>query len=85
MSRDCQHGRQTGKCSECDVEELEHENRLLRARNERLERETAIAIGPFFLKRYDDDSLWLGHESGEGMQVRNHRVLEVFNELWKEF
>lgn len=39
MSRDCQHGRQTGHCADCDVEELEHEHRLMRARNERLERE----------------------------------------------
>ena len=44
-----------------------------------------INIGPFYLKRYDQDSFWLGHEGGEGMQVRSHRVLEVFNELWKEF
>jgi hypothetical protein len=44
-----------------------------------------VAIGPFYLKRYDEHSFWLGHESGEGMQVRNHRVLDVFNELWKEF
>jgi hypothetical protein len=39
MNRDCEHGRQRGKCADCDVAELEHENRLLRARNERLERE----------------------------------------------
>lgn len=39
MNRDCQHGRQVGKCAECDVGELEQENRLLRARNERLEKE----------------------------------------------
>lgn len=85
MSRDCQHGRQTGKCADCDVEELEHENRLLRARNERLEREAGISIGPFCMKRYDEHSFWLVHESGEGMQVRDHRVLDVLNELWKEF
>jgi hypothetical protein len=45
----------------------------------------SITIGPFQLKRYDDDSMWLEYENGEGMQVRNHRVLDVFNELWKEF
>ena len=45
----------------------------------------SIIIGPFQLKRYDEDSMWLEYETGEGMQVRNHRVLEVFNELWKEF
>lgn len=44
-----------------------------------------ITIGPFYLKRYDEHSFWLGHESGEGMQVRDHRVLDVLNELWKEF
>jgi hypothetical protein len=44
-----------------------------------------ITVGPFFLKRYDEHSFWLGHESGEGMQVRDHRVLDVLNELWKEF
>lgn len=39
MTRDCRHGRQVDKCADCDVDELEHENRLLRARNERLEKE----------------------------------------------
>ena len=39
MIRDCEHGRQVGKCADCDVAELEQENRLLRARNERLQRE----------------------------------------------
>lgn len=38
MNRDCQHGRQQGKCSDCDIEILEQENRSIRARNERLER-----------------------------------------------
>jgi len=37
VTRDCVHGRQVGKCADCDVAELEQENRLLRARNERLE------------------------------------------------
>jgi hypothetical protein len=41
MTRDCVHGRQVSKCADCDVAELEQENRLLRARNERLERELA--------------------------------------------
>ena len=41
--RDCQHGRQTGKCSDCDIETLELENRMMRERNERLEQELAIA------------------------------------------
>ena len=44
-----------------------------------------ITVGPFFLKHYDEHSFWLGHESGEGMQVRDHRVLDMLNELWKEF
>jgi hypothetical protein len=43
--RDCEHGRQVGHCPECDVFELEQENRLLRARNERLERELANVTG----------------------------------------
>lgn len=37
--RDCTHGRQIGKCSDCDIETLEVENRMLRARCERLEME----------------------------------------------
>lgn len=39
--RDCQHGRLARSCPECTmadtIAELEQENRLLRARNERLE------------------------------------------------
>lgn len=42
MSRDCEHGCQVGKCADCDVAELEQENRLLRARNERLELELEL-------------------------------------------
>jgi hypothetical protein len=57
----------------------------LRAALEQPEQEIALTIGPFYLKRYDEHSFLLGHESGEGMQVRDHRVLEIFNELWKEF
>lgn len=52
---------------------------------ESLPKPETVTIGPFCLQRYDQDSFWLGHESGEGMQVKNHRMLEVFNELWKEF
>ena len=40
-----------------------------------------LNIEPFYLKRYDQDSFWLGRSRWEGMQVRSHRVLEVFNEL----
>lgn len=35
--RDCPHGRQNGKCADCDVETLEVENRMMRERNERLQ------------------------------------------------
>jgi hypothetical protein len=52
---------------------------------QRREQEAKLIIGPFYLKRYDEHSFWIGHESGEGMQVRDHRVLDVLNELWKEF
>ena len=30
--RDCPHGRQTGKCADCDMAELERENATLLAR-----------------------------------------------------
>lgn len=45
--RDCQHGRLARSCPECTmadtIAELEQENRLLRARNERLEAEATTA------------------------------------------
>jgi hypothetical protein len=45
----------------------------------------ALAVGNYALTRYDADSYWLAHESGEGMQVRQDRLQRLINELWQEF
>ena len=37
--RDCLHGRQVGKCADCDIETLEVENRMMRERNERMQQQ----------------------------------------------
>ena len=41
-ARDCRHGRQLGKCHECDLADLETENRLLHAHVKRLQREIEL-------------------------------------------
>lgn len=46
--RDCEHGRQRGKCETCDLIELEEENQKLRAEVERLEK---------ILRRYQSELL----------------------------
>lgn len=61
MTRDCEHGRQVGKCADCDVAELEQENRMLRARNERLERELA-QLAESVAKRLEQAGA--GHSAG---------------------
>lgn len=42
--RDCKHGRQLGKCPECDVADLETENQLLRAHIKRLQQQIDLHI-----------------------------------------
>jgi hypothetical protein len=54
--RDCTHGRQIGKCADCDVEILEVENRMLRARCERLMREESERNQSLVLQVQDFDA-----------------------------
>ena len=41
-TRDCEHGRQVGKCADCDVIELEAENQQLRNQNTELDAACAM-------------------------------------------
>jgi hypothetical protein len=44
-----------------------------------------IPIAPYTLIRYDADSYWLAHESGEGMQVSHAKLQAAMNQLWQDF
>ncbi len=49
------------------------------------EDEFSLTIGDYTLTRLDDDSVWLEHESGEGMQVWNNDFADLIEKHFKEY
>ncbi len=43
-----------------------------------------IRIGDYIINYYDEDSLWLEHRSGEGMQVWHNDFNELIDKFYKE-
>lgn len=48
------------------------------------EDEFTLTIGEYTLTSFDEDSLWLEHESGEGMQVWNNDFEALIDNHFKE-
>lgn len=51
--RDCPHGRQIGKCADCDVERLEAENEALREANDSLATASILPDDKVIVSRAD--------------------------------
>jgi len=41
-----------------------------------------IKVGNFYLTECHDDTIWLEHESGEGMQIDPEQLLKLIDEFW---
>lgn len=44
----------------------------------------AVKIGEYEISPFDDNSVWIRHESGEGMQVDNSTLAEVIDKFYRE-
>ena len=56
------------------------------ARKDALQRLISIEVcfGEFTISTMDNDSVWLSHESGEGMQVWNSDFERMLRKFWDE-
>ena len=48
-----------------------------------LEKEILI-VGEYTITRFNNDSYWIEHEFGEGMQVFEHNLIHLIDKFYKE-
>lgn len=47
-------------------------------------REPRMEVGRFTLYEYDENSIWIQRDDGEGMQASNDDFAEMLNQFWRE-